>query len=100
MPAVHPDLSVMLGACAAWYAALSLSVFIAYALDKSAARHGERRTPERTLHLLALAGGWPGGMLAQRLLRHKSRKPAFHVVLWTSALLHLAALAWLGWLLH
>ena len=75
---------------------MSLFAFIAYALDKSAARRGDRRTPERTLHLIALAGGWPGGMLAQRMLRHKTRKPAFHVVLWTSALLHLAALAWLA----
>jgi uncharacterized membrane protein YsdA (DUF1294 family) len=94
---VRPDPSLVLGACAAWYAALSLFAFIAYALDKYAARRGERRTPERTLHLLALVGGWPGGMLAQRMLRHKSRKPVFHAVLWASALLHLAALGWLSW---
>ena len=73
----------------------SAITFIVYAIDKSAARRGDRRTPERHLHLLAFAGGWPGGLLAQRLLRHKSRKPAFHLVLWMSALLHIGALAWL-----
>lgn len=86
----------MVGVIAAWYAATSLVTFFVYAADKSAARRNEWRTPERTLHLLALAGGWPGGMLAQKVLRHKSRKPMFHFVLWTSALLHLAALAWLN----
>ncbi|HEX7646283.1 MAG TPA: DUF1294 domain-containing protein [Noviherbaspirillum sp.] len=95
---MHPDPLLMLGACAAWYAVLSIAAFVAYAADKSAARRGDRRTPERTLHLLALAGGWPGGMLARRMLRHKSRKPMFLFVLWASALLHVAALAWLGWL--
>lgn len=92
------DSFAMLGIVVAWYAAASLIAFLVYAADKFAARRNERRIPERTLHLLALAGGWPGGMLAQRMLRHKSRKPVFHFVLWTSALLHLAALAWLAFL--
>lgn len=96
---MRPDPFLILDACAAWYAVLSIAAFAVYAIDKSAARRGDRRTPERTLHLLALAGGWPGGMLARRVLRHKSRKPMFLFVLWASALLHLAMLAWLGWLL-
>ena len=88
----------MLEIAIAWYAVVSLVAFCVYAADKSAARRSEQRTPERTLHLLALAGGWLGGMLAQRMLRHKSRKPVFHFVLWTSALVHLATLAWLVFL--
>lgn len=64
------------------YAGLSLVAFLAHALDKSAAVAGRRRTPEQTLHLLSLAGGWPGALLAQQLLRHKTRKQPFVAVFW------------------
>lgn len=50
---------------------------MAYAIDKSAARHGNWRTPEATLLLLGLAGGWPGALLAQQWLRHKTSKTSF-----------------------
>jgi uncharacterized membrane protein YsdA (DUF1294 family) len=78
---------------AAFYGAASLVCFIAYALDKSAAINGRWRTPERTLLLLGLAGGWPGAMLAQRWLRHKSRKTPFRVAFWCTVLLNLGAAA-------
>jgi uncharacterized membrane protein YsdA (DUF1294 family) len=69
----------------AWYAAASAIAFAAYALDKSAAGRAARRTPERTLHLLSLLGGWPGALLGQRLLRHKTRKLPFLAVFWLTA---------------
>ena len=79
---------------AGWVLALSLLAFVVYAFDKRAARTpGARRTPERTLHLIALAGGWPGALLAQRVLRHKNRKPAFQRVFWLTVVASLA----LGW---
>lgn len=59
------------------YLAISLSCFVAYAIDKSAARRGNWRTPESTLLLLGLCGGWPGGLLAQQWLRHKTSKTSF-----------------------
>ncbi|MDC8770978.1 cold shock and DUF1294 domain-containing protein [Roseateles albus] len=59
------------------YMAMSLATFIVYAGDKRAAFKMQARVPERTLHVLALACGWPGALLAQQLLRHKSAKPAF-----------------------
>jgi len=37
------------------YLLVSMACFAVYALDKSAARRNERRTPERTLLLLGLA---------------------------------------------
>jgi uncharacterized membrane protein YsdA (DUF1294 family) len=74
------------------YIALSSITFIAYALDKSAARHGHRRTPEPTLHLLALSGGWPGALIAQASLRHKSKKPSFQATFWLTILFNLLAL--------
>ncbi len=80
------------------YGLMSLLTFTVYAIDKSAARRGARRVPERSLHLLALFCGWPGALLAQQLLRHKTVKPAFRLVFWSTVLGNLA-LAWLalGW---
>ena len=68
--------------------------FLAYAHDKRAARLHARRTSERTLQTLALLGGWPGALLAQRLLRHKTRKPAFQAVFWGIVLLHVCMLTY------
>jgi uncharacterized membrane protein YsdA (DUF1294 family) len=64
--------------------------FMAYALDKSAAQRGTWRTKETTLHLLALVGGWPGALLAQQLLRHKSSKTQFRHVFWATVLINVA----------
>jgi len=85
---------------AALYAIASAVCFIAYALDKSAARKGRRRTPERTLLLLGLAGGWPGGLAAQQLLRHKSSKTSFLAKFWLTVMVNLAVLVALqaGWI--
>lgn len=82
------------------YLVLSVVALIAYAIDKSAAQSGRRRTPENTLHLIALAGGWPGALLAQQLLRHKTRKPGFMAVFWLTVVLNVAVLlAWQAGLL-
>ena len=78
------------------YAVMSAVAFVAYGMDKSAANAGRWRTPESTLHLLGLACGWPGALLAQRLFRHKSRKREFQVVFWTTVAINLIALAWLA----
>lgn len=74
------------------YLAMSAATFVAYALDKSAALRGAWRTPESTLHTLALAGGWPGALLAQQVLRHKSRKAAFRLVFWGTVVLNAVGL--------
>jgi uncharacterized membrane protein YsdA (DUF1294 family)/cold shock CspA family protein len=79
----------------ALYMAASLLTFIMYALDKSAAKDGAWRTQESTLHLLSLAGGWPGAIIAQKKLRHKTRKQSFRSVFWITVLLNCGAFAWL-----
>ena len=76
---------------AAAYAGLSLVTLVAYALDKSAATAGRRRTPESTLHGLALAGGWPGALLAQQIFRHKSSKAEFRATFWGTVLMNVGA---------
>ena len=79
----------------ALYGAASILCFGFYAWDKAAARAGRRRTPESTLLLLGLACGWPGGLLAQRWLRHKTSKPAFQWRFWLSVAVNVSACAWL-----
>ncbi|MEF9964296.1 MAG: DUF1294 domain-containing protein [Comamonas sp.] len=77
---------------AGWYALASVVTFAWYAWDKAAAQQGHWRTPEKHLWLLGLLGGWPGALLAQRWLRHKSSKPAFLQVFWLTVVLNLVAL--------
>ncbi|PCO04370.1 DUF1294 domain-containing protein [Microbulbifer flavimaris] len=76
------------------YLALSLLTLLLYFKDKRAAVRGHWRTPEQTLHLLSLLGGWPGAALGQSLLRHKSRKGSFRMVYWLTVGLNLAALGY------
>lgn len=83
---------VFLSAVALYYLAASLVCFIAYARDKSAARRRARRTPERSLLLLGLVGGWPGGWLAQHHLRHKTVKLPFRHWFWMTVIVNVAAL--------
>lgn len=77
------------------YVTLSLITFVAYAIDKSAAKSGGWRTSEGTLQFLGLAGGWPGALIAQQTLRHKSKKTSFRTVFWVTVVMNCAALVWL-----
>ncbi|MCD4844317.1 MAG: DUF1294 domain-containing protein [Methanosarcinales archaeon] len=79
----------------ALYLVASLLTFLMYAVDKSAAQKGAWRTKESTLHLLSLVGGWPGALVAQEILRHKSRKQSFRFVFWCTVLLNCSAFVWL-----
>ena len=80
------------------YLAASVAAAIAYGTDKFAAQSGASRTPERTLHVLALMGGWPGALVAQRVFRHKSRKPSFLFAFWATVTLNCVALVWFWWM--
>lgn len=73
------------------YLLASVVTFIAYGLDKRAARLSRRRIPERRLHCCELLGGWPGAWLAQRTFRHKTVDPAFRRVFLAIVFLHIAA---------
>jgi uncharacterized membrane protein YsdA (DUF1294 family) len=76
---------------------LNLMTFYTYWQDKHAARQGAWRIKEDTLHLLGLAGGWPGAWFAHQILRHKSSKQAFRAVYWATAILNTTALlAWVA----
>ena len=75
------------------YLTVSLLTYFAYLLDKRSAQRGGWRTQETTLHLMSLFGGWPGALLAQRILRHKSSKQEFRVVFWATVFFNVILLA-------
>jgi len=77
------------------YFVVSLLTFIMYSVDKSAAQNGDWRTPESTLHFLSLSGGWPGALIAQQKLRHKSKKQPFRVIFWLTVILNFIVFIWL-----
>ena len=77
------------------YLFFSLLTFLFYAKDKSAAQRGRQRTAELNLHILSLLGGWPGAIIAQSKLRHKSKKVSFRVVYWFTVFLNCGVLLWL-----
>ncbi|TFB54689.1 DUF1294 domain-containing protein [Cryobacterium tagatosivorans] len=72
------------------YLGVSILSFIVYAADKSAARGGRRRVPESTLFFLGFAGGWPGAVVAQQVLRHKTQKASFRSVFWATVVANVA----------
>lgn len=75
------------------YLIVSIFTLIIYRQDKIAAKNKQRRTPEMTLHVLALIGGWPGAVLAQRVFHHKSKKNSFQRLLWLTIFLNCVLLA-------
>jgi uncharacterized membrane protein YsdA (DUF1294 family)/cold shock CspA family protein len=75
------------------YAILSFLTFLLYAEDKSKAQKGRWRVAESSLQVIALLGGWPGAILAQQLLHHKTRKRGFVTVFWAAVAVNMAAFA-------
>ena len=75
------------------YLGANIVTFVVYAVDKSAATNGRWRTSENTLHLLSVIGGWPGAIIAQQTLRHKTKKASFRSVFWVTVLLNVLAFA-------
>lgn len=77
------------------YAVTSILTFVAYAMDKSAAKNDNWRTQESTLHLFGVIGGWPGAFYAQNKLRHKSKKTEFQLVFWVTVVINVGAILYL-----
>lgn len=73
------------------YIVLSAVCLMAYAFDKSAAVAGRWRSSEQSLLVLGLLGGWPGGLMAQQLLRHKSSKVSFREAFWGTVVVNVVA---------
>lgn len=73
------------------YVGSSVVAVLAYALDRSAAVAGRWRSSEQSLLLLGLVGGWPGSLVAQQVLRHKSSKASFRRAFWGTVLVNITA---------
>lgn len=76
------------------YFLLSCVAFAMYGADKTAALERSWRTPESTLHSVALLGGWPGALVARRFYRHKTTKQPFRTIFWVTVVANCTALAW------
>jgi uncharacterized membrane protein YsdA (DUF1294 family)/cold shock CspA family protein len=77
------------------YFALSTFAFLAYRSDKAAAGTGASRTPENVLHMFSLLSGWPGALIAQQRLRHKTIKQPFQTIFWFTVAFNLVAVGYL-----
>lgn len=69
--------------------------FLMYGWDKVAATGGRWRTQESTLLLVGLMGGWPGALIAQEKIRHKTAKASFQATFWFTVLINVSVLGWL-----
>lgn len=71
---------------------ISCITFTLYSIDKRASLNHTRRVPEAVLYLSTLLGGWPGGIIARPLLRHKTTKKRFISFFWMSAVINIFCL--------
>lgn len=77
---------------AAYLAAINLSTFVLYGLDKLCAVQRWQRVPELLLHFLAIAGGSPGALLGQQVYNHKISKLKFILLYWFIVIIQLLLL--------
>jgi len=73
-------MSALLQVMLIWLLVINTVTAVVYAWDKTQARRGGRRIPERTLFLLNLAGGSGGAWLIFFAMRHKTRHRSFWIV--------------------
>ena len=76
------------------FAVLNLITFTVYYYDKNVAIKNQRRSPEATLLILGLLGGWPSALLAQQLFRHKTHKPKFQFLFGITVLINILIICW------
>lgn len=76
-----------------WFVFINIISSILFIYDKNAAKSGNRRISEKTLHLFEVLGGVFVNLLLMYTLRHKNRKFSYFIWTW------LFLFAWLGFLL-
>ncbi|MEP1741953.1 MAG: cold shock and DUF1294 domain-containing protein [Kangiellaceae bacterium] len=77
------------------YSILSIVSIAFYQIDKFAAQQGHWRTTEKILQLLSLIGGWPGAIVMQQLLKHKSKKLSFRLKHFVMVAINLLGFYWM-----
>jgi uncharacterized membrane protein YsdA (DUF1294 family)/cold shock CspA family protein len=76
----------------AYLIAINLTTFLLYGYDKWISSGEALRVPEYNLHALALLGGSPAGLLAQKFFRHKTIKGSFQLIYWFIVVLQMVLL--------
>ena len=79
----------------AYLIAINIITFILYGYDKAISGGEKLRVPEYNLHTLALLGGSPSALLAQKFFRHKTIKSSFQIFYWIIVILQISLIIWL-----
>lgn len=77
-----------------YYLISSLVGFISMKVDKKRARNDEYRISEKTLWLIALAGGALGSWAGMNVFRHKTKHMTFRIGMPIIVILHSALIIW------
>jgi uncharacterized membrane protein YsdA (DUF1294 family) len=78
-----------------WLLVINVVTAIAYAWDKTQARRGGRRIPERRLFLLTCLAGFGGAWLVFFGMRHKTQHRSFWIVQSIATIAWVVVLVWL-----
>lgn len=63
-----------------FYAIMTAVTFVLYGVDKSKAKKGKWRIPEKTLLLFAACFGGLGAFLGMKVFRHKTKHTSFRIL--------------------
>ena len=76
----------------AYLITINIATFLLYGYDKFISSGERLRVPELNLQALALLGGSPFALLAQKFFRHKTIKGSFQLLYWAIVLLQIGLL--------
>ncbi|CAA6815072.1 MAG: Unknown protein [uncultured Sulfurovum sp.] len=79
----------------AYLLSINISTFMLYGYDKLIASGKKLRVPEVNLQALALLGGSPAALLAQKFFRHKTIKGSFQIIYWMIVITQVTLLIYL-----
>lgn len=77
------------------YLIASIITAIMFAIDKYLATIYAYRISEKYLILASAACGWPGGLLAMKMVRHKTQKSSFQVMMGLAIIVNIVIVFWL-----
>ena len=77
-----------------FYAFLTVLTFVIWGIDKYRATEHQWRVPERVLITLTFIGGAFGALAGMTLLRHKTRKTYFWLLVGLACVIHAAIIIW------
>ena len=78
----------------AYLISINIATFLLYGYDKFISSGDRLRVPELNLQALALLGGSPLALVAQKFFRHKTIKGSFQLVYWGIVLVQVGILIW------